>query len=167
MDKSTAWWIAGGVAALVVLYFVFSGSSSSSGSSGSTIYTGGISGSQATSLAEAGLSYGLGTQQLQVEQTLGQQELSNALQLGTLQANSTAQEISAAEKVQLAQVAMEPQIAQAALQAQTAQLAAQKAIAADYGSTLVALQPSPTNSFLSTLGSAGQGIGSLLASLGL
>lgn len=164
MDKSTIWWIAGGVAALVILYLVFKGSS---GSSGSTIYTGGISGSQATSLAEAGLSYGLGTQQLQVEQTLGQQELSNALQLGTLQAQSTSQEIAAAQKVQLAQIAMEPQIAQAALQAQTAQLAAQKAIAADYGSTLVALQPSPTNSFISSLGSAGQGIGSLLASLGL
>jgi hypothetical protein len=161
VDKSTWYWIGGGIGVLLVAWYFLSGSSSSS-PSGTTIYSGGLSGNNATTLATSGLSYALGTQ-----------ELSNQLALGKLSAANTSQAITAGQKVQLAQISQELPIAQLSLASQIAQLSAQKAIAADYGSTLVALQPSPLNSGINSLSGlvssfgGGGGLGAFLGGIGL
>lgn len=141
MDKQTWLWIGGGALALVLLYYFMSGSSSST--SGGASYSGSISGANATALAQSGLQYNLGQQELSNQLALGQL----SYKLGSKQINAQSalgsQQIAANESISSQYLGTIIPLANIGLQNQLAKYNAMKAIVADQGSTAIALQPSP------------------------
>lgn len=174
MDNKT-WWLVGAGVGLLLLAFIFLRKPSSSSGSGVSTITTGLTGSQATRLALAGINAGVQTTALQDQLTLGQAQinasvqenaannaaayntaLSNNSALESILSNISAAELAATQNTNSTQLAL----------AKTNDTALQQ-IVANEGSTAVALQPSPTQGILGALGNLGGFVSSVASAFGL
>lgn len=166
-----------GIIGLLVIWKLFAGKSQAA-SSGSTIYTTGISGNNAASIIQSEAAAQANATDAYYAEQLGIAQASDQLAYGT---NTNAANVQIAQSSNNALAQIENTLSNNQLAAVNSTNAAQEQMLAEYGSTLRGLQPSPLlealqlssfggqfgNSSLNTQGASTQGTGASQSLFGM